>query len=904
MARQIIFLFSIISLLTSIQLNGQTTYSDFSSFKDAVVSAKAGDEIILADGTYTPSSITMQAIKGTAEQPIIIRAESVGGVILNDNTYIDLRTCEYVTFQGFVINISEKSTTFKLQASNNIRLTQNVFDGSGESYFKDNGTDRNSAVWISVQGQWDDEVTLSHHNRIDHNVFQNKQTLGNMIRIDGTNETQVSQYDVIDYNHFKNMGPRAENEMEVIRIGWSAMSESDGFCTVSNNLFEECNGDPEIISVKCNKNTLSHNTFRRCQGTLSLRHGNASLVEGNYFLGEGAEGTGGVRIYGSDHIIINNHFEGLTGTRWDAPITLTEGDAEEGSGSLSKHFRIERAIIANNTLVNNSYGVEVGYDNSGSYSKPPRDVVLAYNIISGSTNALVNYINQPDNMRWENNILYATGSAITGEGVSFSESQVVLQDPQLIFNTEQQIYKATETTPAYVPSIEVAGNILLDIEGQSRTSPTNYGADQYSTDPGSYYPLLAKHVGPSQGEFLFTNTSALNISVHGGTASIQISSNLDWKATTDASWLSLNALTGSSDGSLDITVETNTTGLIRSSKVTIESTNISTGENIVEEIIITQSDKDPPALEISHSELMLDATASNTEITIFSNLEWTITSDMDWISSYPSSGNDTSIVAISVTANTALTKRSGTVTISDGATMSKTISVTQEGSVGTEIKLGIISAVASTEQNEEGKYNVAANTIDGLFTNRWSGEGDGAFITLDLGEIQQVSFLKVGVYNSSSRGTLFDILVSKDSITFEEALMDITSEITDEQLILYDFDNVDARYVRVVGHGNTSGSLWNSFTEFEVWGWESGTSSIQNANHFRSVSIYPNPCDGRFQLAGIDSGELAILSLDGKTMYQTQILANSFYQPKLKKGIYILSIQKDGTQFTGKLIIR
>jgi len=194
--------------------------------------------------------------------------------------------------------------------------------------------------------------------------------------VDGTNDGdedfRQSKYDRIDHNYFRNNGPRAANEQESIRIGWSEMSMSSGHTIVEFNLFENCDGDPEIVSVKSCDNIIRHNTFKGCYGTLSLRHGNRNRVEGNYFFGD---------------VIINNYLEGLKGTRWDAPITLTQGDAIDGSStSFSKHFRAERVTIAYNTLVNNTHGIEIGFDNNGNYNKGLKDITVSNNVVTGSEN--------------------------------------------------------------------------------------------------------------------------------------------------------------------------------------------------------------------------------------------------------------------------------------------------------------------------------------------------------------------------------------------------------------------------------------------------------------------------------------------------------------------------------------
>ena len=108
--------------------------------------------------------------------------------------------------------------------------------------------------------------------------------------LDG-NIDQQSQHDTISYNIFKNNGPRAANEKESIRVGVSTLTRSSGYTVIEHNLFEDCDGDPEIVSIKSCDNIVRFNTFRRCLGTLSFRQGVRNTAEGNYFFGEGKTGT-------------------------------------------------------------------------------------------------------------------------------------------------------------------------------------------------------------------------------------------------------------------------------------------------------------------------------------------------------------------------------------------------------------------------------------------------------------------------------------------------------------------------------------------------------------------------------------------------------------------------------------
>ncbi|SHK35298.1 Por secretion system C-terminal sorting domain-containing protein [Reichenbachiella agariperforans] len=567
-----------------------TTVSDIDELKDIINAASPGDTIQIADGTYDGNGMTIN-VQGTDIADITVRAESTGGVVFTGDTKFVLRTCAYLTIQG--ITFTNSGTAIKLEGSNNIRITRNIFRLTEES----------STKWVYIGGVWDQPTSsFSHHNRIDHNLFENKVEVGHYITIDGSGETVQSQFDVIDHNHFRNNTPRATNEKESIRVGWSEMSESSGFTTVEFNLFEECNGDPEIVSLKSCDNIVRHNTFLKSEGTLSLRHGNRNRVEGNYFLGGGAacsvtaEGiycTGGIRVYGEDHVIVNNYFEGLKGQKWDAPITLTEGDAESGNGSLSKHFRIERALIAYNTLVNNDYGIEIGFDNNGKYSKPPRDVTMAYNIVTGSTNDLIYYHNEPDNMVWVNNIMQPTGTAmLTSDERTFESTEVSVENPFLSYDDETGTWRSTDQTPVALRASTILDELAEDIEGHSRPETSTVGADHYSLESVRYAPLTSEDVGPhsfhpdydgeSEVDYLLVSTNEISTGTNATVSSLDINTNLEWTVSTDATWVSLDVTSGTGSGSVSVSVTANTDYMPRTATIQVSGSGFSRDITVVQ----------------------------------------------------------------------------------------------------------------------------------------------------------------------------------------------------------------------------------------------------------------------------------------------------------------------------------
>ncbi|MFD2612283.1 chondroitinase-B domain-containing protein [Paenibacillus gansuensis] len=437
----------------------------------AIANAAAGTTIVVADGTYTKSgSFSISNKNGTSASPITIKAANRNMAVISGSAYFTVTNSSYIVLEGFKFTNTGNSA-IKLTSSSYIRMTRNHFR------LTENGS---SLKWLYIGG------ANSHHNRIDHNLFEEKHDLGNFITFDGSS-TQVSQYDVVEYNHFRNIGPRATNEMEAIRVGWSEISMSDGYITLQYNLFEGCDGDPEIVSIKSGKNIFRYNTIRNSQGVVSSRHGNGNSFYGNFFLGDGTKaGLGGIRIYGQDHKIYNNYFEGLTGSGYDAAIAIDGGDVDT-SGALNAHWRVYRAEITNNTLVNNVTGIEIGKN----YSLAPVDSKIANNVIKGSAGKLINEYKAPVNMLYEGNIAFPTGTAAVG--ITATSSQVRQVDPLL--STVDELQKLSAGSPAINASSGTYTYITDDMDGHVRSGGADTGADEYSTAAVSRVPLNGASVG-------------------------------------------------------------------------------------------------------------------------------------------------------------------------------------------------------------------------------------------------------------------------------------------------------------------------------------------------------------------------------------------------------------------------
>jgi hypothetical protein len=113
--------------------------------------------------------------------------------------------------------------------------------------------------------------------------------------------------------------------------------------------------------------------------------------------------------------------------------------------------------------------------------------------------------------------------------------------------------------------------------------------------------------------------------------------------------------------------------------------------------------------------------------------------------------------------------------------------------------------------------NVAANTLDGDLATRWSAEGDGVWIRYDLGAAVTVGSLAIAWHHGDQRRTTFEVQVSPDAANWTTVVARRASSGTTREPETYDLTDRTARYLRIVGHGNTVND-WTSVTEVSVSG--------------------------------------------------------------------------------------
>jgi hypothetical protein len=128
----------------------------------------------------------------------------------------------------------------------------------------------------------------------------------------------------------------------------------------------------------------------------------------------------------------------------------------------------------------------------------------------------------------------------------------------------------------------------------------------------------------------------------------------------------------------------------------------------------------------------------------------------------------------------------------------------------TEITPAASAVTASTNDG-----NLPGNVVDNNLATRWSANGDGQWVQLDLGTVRSVGSVSVAVYNGNARHNRFDLQVSTGGGVWNTVFSGESSGNTTAEEN-YDFADVDARWVRYLGH-SADVSTFNSVTEISIF---------------------------------------------------------------------------------------
>lgn len=483
---------------------------------NALPSLNSGDIVILHDGNYGALNKTLTstiADDATAQSdPVFVIAENAGGANITAPSQITLAGrgivlagLDFTSTAGMLDNGGTSPAWIIRTASNSRYMTL-----SNLRFFNADAGD-DYGHWVYIEG---------FNHTVEYSSFEGKLSANATVAFKrNTAEAGITT----PRNHavrFCWFGPRicstTENGFETIRIGDSASQAHDMSVTIERNVFYRAiwrndgqfANDLEIISNKSKGNKILHNTFLESYGQITLRHGDACLVEGNFIFGAGYydsngaialraanTGQGGIRIIGQDHIVRNNYLVNLAGTNLRAALCLMAGASTwtdgNGSGGNNGYETANNAEIYHNTFLD-CRELNLGYVN-GSSNVQPTGVKIYNNAWqgSGTSNGVVrNSAFTPAGSG--GNYLYHPSGSTGWSGLGGTYSSTV---SSAVTDTFEGYRIPTSTSPL----LNAANSTLsaaFDLRGLARPGTNrDIGAFEREVSGSGERPLLRDQVG-------------------------------------------------------------------------------------------------------------------------------------------------------------------------------------------------------------------------------------------------------------------------------------------------------------------------------------------------------------------------------------------------------------------------
>ncbi len=375
---------------------------------------KAGDTVVLKNGEWENTQLNFKA-NGTEQNPVVLMAETEGMVKLTGNSNLKIDGSRLVV-DGLIF---EKGYSLKddviifSKTSSNCRLTNSAIMNYNppvkETDYK----------WVSLYGK---------NNTVDHCEFTGKAHQGTTLVVWLNEEPN---HHVIASNYFGPRPPLGVNGGETIRIGTSDWSMYNSSTLVENNIFDKCDGEVEIISVKSCRNAIKDNLFLECDGTLTLRHGNDNTIDGNYFIGNDKPNSGGIRVIGENHHIKNNYLYALSGKGLRGAISVMNALT---APKLNEYWQVKNTVIENNVIVQCEQALVVGSGKNDTRVLPPDSLVVKKNYVFLPVKLLVRD-DEPTRFILEDN--YVRGAAVE-EGFIPMPNNMLRKDANGIWQLESQ----------------------------------------------------------------------------------------------------------------------------------------------------------------------------------------------------------------------------------------------------------------------------------------------------------------------------------------------------------------------------------------------------------------------------------------------------------------------------------
>lgn len=445
--------------------------------------ARCGDTIYLADGIYKDVQFKANKVC-SSKRPLTLASKNPGKVSFTGDVGIII-SGDYFTLSGinFVDGERDYDADLIIVRGKGNRITNSKFDSFDNSH----------GIWIKLEGT---------HSVIDHNSFAGKKTRGSYINIDV--DASTPSYHKFSYNYFTRplLGG---NGGSASRVGHGSMHSYNGRNIFEFNLFDNENGESEVVSIKSSENIFRNNTFLNSKGHLSLRQGKRSVVIDNYFLGSGVAKENGLFVRGEDHLVFNNYFYNMAPSKKHKDFgTISFGassskfDQKRADRGLNPyHFpKTKNVFFVNNTAIQSksssiAIGSQYSLKDKKHRSTLPESIYIINNILSRAKSA-VDIIKKDNNNIFDGNYVSEMKSKKLYPGLVEKEIKFTPKGQLLVVDNKQSFKPASLTQ--YIEKMKLFSSDWTEYKPlkQRLENVAHAGFSEIQDDQGNFLPPLTK----------------------------------------------------------------------------------------------------------------------------------------------------------------------------------------------------------------------------------------------------------------------------------------------------------------------------------------------------------------------------------------------------------------------------
>lgn len=432
---------------------GTVTVNSLAEFKGLGLtgrSSKAGTVVVIKDGTYADFQAYVNAY-GTESKPLVIRAETLGGVTFTGASFININSA-WVKLVG--INFSMPECTSALGENYRVCLASGSSDCTvSNCKFDYDGVPVNTNINDNIA----DIRILGIRGRVEFCSFLDKKCMGPQVQIQPTDSPSPNEHleSSVVYCYFTRPtvildGSEPANGQESILVGLSRFSQKDEDCYIARNYFYKSDGEhSEVISIKGCNNTVEENYFKDCWGNLSIRHGKYNTVRHNFLVrSDGAlEKVNGICFQDSDNLIEQNYLYNLPDKFWFAPICVLSGKyaperSESDAEILKSYWQVKNCTVKDNIIRNCATGITLNMGwTDGWRTLHPINCTFQDNIVYNTGYPIYYYVIDGDTKTTDGHVWTGNMYSVVGNGFHFdvwnqasTRNSIIYSFPDAAFN--------------------------------------------------------------------------------------------------------------------------------------------------------------------------------------------------------------------------------------------------------------------------------------------------------------------------------------------------------------------------------------------------------------------------------------------------------------------------------------